>query len=69
MSSLPEECQSAGESMKNAFYSRQRGKIVQTKLNGYTVTFHRCIRRAGFTTSQIDEAFEGIADSAGYNNW
>jgi hypothetical protein len=69
MYSLPEKCQKAGENMKNAFYRRQQGELVASQVNGYQVHFRRCLRRAGFTASQIDEAYDGIADSADYSNW
>ena len=69
MYSLPEKCQRAGESMKNAFYRRQKGELVQAQVNGFTVTFRGCLRRAGYTVSQIDEAYDGIAESADYSSW
>lgn len=70
MYSLPEKCQRAGESMKNAFYLNKKGEIGRPQVRGYTHTFRSCLSRAGFTASQIDEAFDGIADSADYNsNW
>jgi hypothetical protein len=69
MYSLPEKCQKAGEDMENAFYRRQKGELASSQVNAYKLSFRRCLKRAGFTTSQIDEAYDGIADSAGYSSW
>jgi hypothetical protein len=69
MYSLPEKCQRAGENMKDAFYRRQKGEFAASQVNGFKVSFRRCLRRAGLTASQIDEAYDGIADSADYSSW
>jgi hypothetical protein len=69
MYSLPEECQSAGENLKSAFYRHKKGDIVKASLNGYSTPFRRCLRRAGYTASEIDKAHDGIADSAGHKGY
>ena len=60
MYSLPEECQSAGESLKNAIQRYDSN----TSINGFTKNFRRCLRKAGFSDSQIDEACDRIRDSS-----
>ena len=67
MSSLPEKCQIAGESMKNAFYRHKKGELVTGQVNGYKSHFRGCLRRAGYTPSEVEAAYKGIADSANYN--
>jgi len=68
MSSLPERCQRLGEALENAFYQNMKGEIVQTEVAGYTSHFRGCLRREGYTPSQVEEAYNGIAESTGYKN-
>ena len=64
MYSLPEVCQEQGENLKNAFQRHKSGEIKKSTLNGYTSQFRRCLKsRAGFTDSQIEEAYNGIKNS------
>jgi hypothetical protein len=63
MYSLPEECQRHGESLKDAFNRHKAGQINQVSVNGFTQNFRRCLRKAGYSDSQIDEAYEGIRTS------
>ena len=67
--SLPEKCQEAGKSMENAFYSNKKGELVKAEVIVFTNTFRGCLKEEGFTTSQIEEAYDGIADSADYGSW
>jgi hypothetical protein len=69
MYSLPENCQRAGENLQNAFLSNKKGEIVKAQVNGYASTFRGCLRRSGYTASEIKAAYDGIADSAGYKGW
>jgi predicted negative regulator of RcsB-dependent stress response len=59
MSSLPEECQGPGENLKKSF---EREDIAAT-FNSYADNFRRCLRRAGYSDSQITEAYNGIKNS------
>lgn len=59
MSSLPEKCQGAGESLKNAISSKKSN----VSINGSTKNLRRCLKQAGFTQSEIDEACDRIKDS------
>ena len=61
--SLPEACQRQGEALKNAFDNHALGKTNKVSLNGYTQNFRRCLRQAGYSDSQIDEAYAGIKES------
>ena len=57
--SLPEQCQKAGESLKDAIDSSNSA----VSINGYTKNFRNCLRLAGLTDSQIDEAHDSLKDS------
>ena len=61
--SLPEKCQGEGETLKDAFDRNKKGEVKTTSLRGYAKNFRRCLRRAGFTDSQIDEAYDSIKNS------
>ena len=65
--SLPERCQRAAESMESAFYRHKKGELVTAEVNGYKSNFRGCLKREGYTKSQIEEAYKGIAASADYN--
>ena len=58
--SLPEECQRHGESLKGAISRNE----VRASINGFTRNLRKCLRKAGLTDSQIEEAIEGIRDSS-----
>ncbi len=59
MYSLPEECQGHGENLKGAISRHE----ISATINGYTKTLRGCLRKAGLTDSQIEEAIDGIRES------
>lgn len=60
---LPEKCQKSGELLKTAFQRHKMGEIKKVQVNGYAQPFRRCLRQAGFTDSEISEAYDGLKDS------
>ena len=67
--SLPEKCHTDGKNLENAFHRHMAGEIIKVDVLGYTNNFRRCLKDAGFTKSQIDEAYNKMRDSADYNRW
>ena len=61
MYSLPEQCQEAGERFKDA--SNRQDEMVTAVFNSYSTNFRRCLRQAGYTKAEIDEAYDGIKNS------
>ena len=61
MYSLPEECQEAGERFKVA--SNRQDEMVTAVYNSYSTNFRRCLRKAGYTKSEIDETYDALKDS------
>ena len=59
MYSLPEKCQKHGENLKAAIDRHE----ISANIAGYTKNLRKCLRDAGFTVSQIDEACDQIKDS------
>ncbi len=60
---IPDECQAESESLKDAFNRREMGEIGKVSVNGFTQNFRRCLKRAGLTADEIDEAYESIKNS------
>jgi hypothetical protein len=56
---LPEKCQGPGENLKKSFAR----KDIAATFNSYANNFRRCLRDAGYTDSQIKEAYNGIKNS------
>ena len=67
MSSLPEKCQQPGQFLERAFHRHKKGEIVTAQVNGYKQTFRSCLRRSGYSASEVETAYNGIAKSANYN--
>ncbi len=61
MYSLPENCQGPGDRFKDAI-SRQ-DEISTVDFNSYSTNFRRCLNQAGYTKTEIDEAYDGIKNS------
>ena len=57
---IPDQCQSEGESLKDAFLRHEKGEIGKVSLNGFTQNFRRCLRKEGLTSEEIDEAYNGM---------
>lgn len=66
---LPDQCHAAGKSLVDAFYKNKKGEIVRAQVHGFRKTFRECLRYAGYDKSQIDEAYDKLADSAGYKGY
>lgn len=66
---LPDQCHAAGKSLVDAFYKNKKGEVVRTQVHGYRKTFRECLKYAGYDESQIDEAYDKLADSAGYKDY
>lgn len=53
---LPEQCVSSGESFANAVHNNE----IAAKVNGFRKAFRSCLRGAGYSESEIDEACDNI---------
>lgn len=53
---LPEQCESSGESFANAVKNHE----IAAKINGFRKAFRSCLRDAGLSESEIDEACDNI---------
>ena len=61
---LPQECKEQGETLEDAIYGEEMGKLTVVELNQYTRRFQSCLRDAGFTNSQINKTYDGIKERA-----
>lgn len=61
---VPEPCQSKGEALKDGLYRHEElGNLSESGLNGLQMQFQRCLKREGFTDSQVSDAVEMIKNS------
>ena len=54
--SLPVQCQSAAKSLEESVDQ----KAISANINGYTKGLRKCLRSAGLSNAEIDEAIDSI---------
>ena len=61
---IPQQCEEKGDSLEDAIYGHETGKLRSTTLSQYKRSFQTCLREAGFTDAQINRTYEGINEAA-----
>ena len=61
---IPQQCEDLGESLEDAIYDHDLGKVTIIELNQFTRRFQSCLLAAGFTDPQVYRTFDGIVEVA-----
>ncbi len=61
---IPQHCEELGESLEDAIYNHELGKVTIIELNQFTRRFQSCLLAAGFTDSQVYRTYDGIVEVA-----
>ncbi len=61
---IPDHCEDLGETLEDAIYNHELGKVTIIELNQFTRRFQSCLLAAGFTDPQIYRMFDEIVEVA-----
>ena len=61
---IPQQCEDLGESLEDAIYDHELGKVTIIELNQFTRRFQTCFLTAGFTDFQINRTYDRIKQIA-----
>ena len=61
---IPQQCEDLGETLEDAIYDHELGKVTIIELNQFTRRFQSCLLAAGFTDSQVYRTYDGIVEVA-----
>ncbi len=61
---IPPQCGDLGETLEDAVYNHELGKITIIEINQFSRRFQSCLLAAGFTDGQVYRTYDGIVEVA-----
>ena len=61
---VPPQCEDLGETLEDAVYNHELGKITIIEINQFSRRFQSCLLAAGFTDGQVYRTYDEIVEVA-----
>ncbi len=61
---IPPQCEDLGETLEDAVYNHELGKITIIEINQFSRRFQSCLLAAGFTDGQVYRTYDEIVEVA-----
>jgi hypothetical protein len=59
---IPPQCEDLGETLEDAVYNHELGKITIIEINQFSRRFQSCLLAAGFTDGQVYRTYDEIVE-------